>query len=80
MMATIQGTVLKVYEAVQRDGKTVARLDLYDGEELIKVNRIPSVGAFAVGQAVTLRVKVYSNQYGLAVLYFSAVEDQPPST
>lgn len=72
MLAMVSGTVLKSYEVMQKsDGKSVPRIDLYDGDELIKIARVPAVDFYEVGQTVTLQVKIYSNQYGLSVVYFA---------
>nr|CDL65880.1 unnamed protein product [uncultured bacterium] len=75
MIAKIEGTVLKSYEVKTKDreGKEVMmpRIDLYDGNELVKVNKTPSVDHFAKGDYITLQVKIYANQYGLSVVYDS---------
>ena len=83
MKCTISGTVLKVYKADRKDkeGKSVQinMLDLYDGDELVRVAKIPE-NVFGSGESVCLAVKVYGNQYGVSCVYVATVNPVPDSS
>jgi hypothetical protein len=81
MKCVVTGTVLKVYKAARknRDGQEaeVDFLDLYDGDELIKIAKIPE-NTFGAGESVSLRLKVYGNQYGISAVYDATVGSEVP--
>lgn len=76
MVANVTGMVLKVYQAESRDreGKPVVedRMDIYDGDDLLKIRKIPK-DTFCNGEQVSLRVRVYGNEYGLSCVFVSTV-------
>lgn len=78
MKVIIEGQVMRAYVADthDREGKAakVNRVDLYDGEELLRVTRVPSLDSFIPGEVATLRVKVYSGDRGLTLVYDSQIE------
>lgn len=63
MVVSVTGAVLRVYTVEQRDKQTGAivrdtRIDLYDGEELLKIRKVPADVNFGMGEQVTLQVKL----------------------
>ena len=76
MVANVTGMVLKVYQADSRDreGNPVieSRMDIYDGDELLKIRKIPR-DTFCQGEQVSLKVRVYGNEYGVSCVYVSTI-------
>ena len=76
MVASVAGMILKVYQADSRDrdGNAVIenRMDIYDGDELLKIRKIPR-DTFSQGEQVSLKVRVYGNEYGLTCVYVSTI-------
>ena len=76
MVANVSGKVLKVYQADSRDrdGKPILenRMDIYDGDDLLKIRKIPD-NTFGEGEDVSIRVRVYGNEYGVSCVYVATV-------
>jgi hypothetical protein len=76
MKAFISGMVVSVYNRVGRDkdGKSISipMADLYCGHEIVKVAKVDE--SFVQGSLMEyIPVNVYSNQYGLSVVFDNQV-------
>ena len=75
MKAFISGTVMSVYsrQSKNRDGEpiTIQVADVYSGHEVVKVNKVDK--SIVAGKAYDkIPVSIYSNQYGLLVVFDNA--------
>ena len=83
MVVSVTGTVLRIYTVDQKDRQTGqilrdTRLDLYDGEELLKIRKLPPAVNFGVGEQVTLQVRLRVFNDNIYIDY--DLPEAPPSS